>query len=469
MFEVERMKTRNIVALALSAACAAVANGEITAPTAMPIQRTLNALEKSTAANPARVRMLFYGQSIVEQGWHTNIVRQLKERYPTAILEVENRAIGGFTSPDLIRTAESDLYPFYPDILFFHVYGPTDKYEAIIRKVRETTTAEIVLWTSHLEKKEAESHESIEGLLDEPDARSKAIKDIAARYGCLFVDLRKKWCRMMLDTGNTCDVLLRDVIHMRPDGPAFGYYSNFIAEELVRIPEANGEPKFSGTITEILVTDSRVKSAADGSLRLEFEGNRVVAVSDGTGTGVARVLLDGKPPADFPDMYFTTRPSKMLSWMPMIKHVEIAAGATPVVEDWTLTYIDGTKPLGDPIHYRVDGSVTGFDGEGWNTNDFKSVSGRAVISKSDFHSWQYRYFIKEGHGDKTRDSVPGQKITWSTKALFTDPLPAGRPDERTTLVQNCANGRHVLAISPQSGGKVGVKSFIVYAPAKRLD
>ena len=31
---------------------------------------------------------------------------------------------------------------------------------------------------------------------------------------------------------------------------------------LVRIPETNGEPKFSGTITEIPVTDSRVASAA---------------------------------------------------------------------------------------------------------------------------------------------------------------------------------------------------------------
>jgi hypothetical protein len=167
-------------------------------------------------------------------------------------------------------------------------------------------------------------------------------------------------------------------------------------------------------------------------------------------------------------MYFTTRPSKMLSWMPMIKHVEIAPdGAGPVVEDWTLTYIDGTMPLGNPIHYKVEGSVTGFDGEGWNTNDFKSVSGRVVIKKADFHSWQYRYFIKEGHGDKKRDSVPGQKITWSTRALFTDPFPAGMPDARTTLVQNCANGRHLLSIRPQVGGKVGVKSFIVYAPAKK--
>ena len=167
-------------------------------------------------------------------------------------------------------------------------------------------------------------------------------------------------------------------------------------------------------------------------------------------------------------MYFTTRPSKLLSWMPMIKHVEIAPdGAGPLVEDWTLTYIDGTMPLGDPIHYKVEGSVSGFDGEGWNTNDFRSASGRVVINKADFHSWQYRYFIKEGHGDKKRDSVPGQKITWSTRALFTDPFPAGMPDARTTLVQNCANGRHLLSIRPQVGGKVGVKSFIVYAPAKK--
>lgn len=432
---------------------------------AMPIQRTLGALEKSTAENPAHVRMLFYGQSIVAQGWHTNIVRQLKERYPTAVFEVENRAIGGFTSPDLIRTAESDLYPFYPDILFFHVYGPTDKYEAIIRKVRETTTAEIVLWTSHLDRREGEARESIEALLAEPDRRSKAIKDIAMRHGCLFVDLRKKWCKMMLETGNTPDTLLNDGIHMRPNGPAFGYYSNFIAEELIRIPEANGDPKFCGTITEIPVADSRVKSAADGSLLLEFEGNRVVAVSDGGGSGESRVLLDSRSPREFPDMYYTTRPSRFLSWMPMIKHVDIAPGATPVAEDWTLTYIDGTMPLGNPIHYKVEGSVTGFDGEGWNTNDFRSVSGRAVISKSDFHTWQYTYFVKRG-GKKDKDSAPGQTITWSVKPLFVDPFAPGRAGERTVLVQNCANGRHVLSVVPQKGGKTGIKSFIVYSPAK---
>ena len=49
------------------------------------------------------------------------------------------------------RNAKPDApYPWYPDLLVFHVYGPVDKYEQIIRNVRERTTAEIVLWTSHL-------------------------------------------------------------------------------------------------------------------------------------------------------------------------------------------------------------------------------------------------------------------------------------------------------------------------------
>lgn len=54
---------------------------------------------------------------------------------------------GGFTSPALIRTAEHNLYPWYPDLLVFHVYGPVAPYEEIIRRVRAGARAEIVLWT----------------------------------------------------------------------------------------------------------------------------------------------------------------------------------------------------------------------------------------------------------------------------------------------------------------------------------
>ena len=454
------MKTLTVIAAV--AACSAFAAP--TAPTAKPVQRTLAALEASTAERPAHVRMLFYGQSIVAQRWHTNVVAELKWRYPTAVLEVENRAIGGFTSPDLIRTAESDLYPYYPDILFFHVYGPTDKYEDIVRKARETTTAEIVLWTSHLNKHESRSREAIEKMLGNPDSRSKKILEIAERYGCLAIDLRSKWCRMMLDDNLKDADLLKDGIHMRTDGPALGSYAKFISEELVRIPGDKGDASFSGTIVEIPVTDRRVKRRADGSLVLKFSGNRVVAVSDGRGSGECRVTLDSRAPADFSEMYYYTRPSTLVSWMPMVKHVDIAPGVKPVIEDWTLTYIDGTEPFGNPVHYKVEGSVTGFDGEGWNTNDFRSVSGRALISTNDFHTWQYGYFVQK-QGRKDKDSKPGQKVTWSVRPLYADPYAAAPAGARTALVQNCANGAHTLVVKPAKGGKCGIGSFVVYSPA----
>lgn len=436
---------------------------------AKPIQRTMKALAESTKDRSAHVRILFYGQSIVGQCWHPLVVSELRRRYPTAVIEAENRAIGGFESPNLARTAESDLYPFYADLVFFHVYGPMDKYESIVRKLRKTTTAEIVLWTSHLNRRDSSTRDQVVKAADEWDFRSQKIAEIAARYGCLFVDLRTKWAKMMLEKGYVPDDLLADGIHMKTQGPGFPAYAKFLSEELVRMDGETGQPEFSGAVETIPADDGRVVRKPDGSLELSFVGNRVVAVADGTGSGEADVLLDGDSVRNFPEMYYSTRPSKLLSWMPMIRHVDIAPDSRPVVEDWTLTYLEGTAPRGTPIRFKVEGSVTGFDGEGWSTNDFRSVSGRAVIAAEDFKNavWQYGYFIKS-EKDENKLAAPGQRITWSVKALFPDPYAlTDASGGRTVLVQNCRNGRHQLTVRPRSGAKPGVSSFIVYRPAFR--
>ena len=435
---------------------------------AKPIQRTMKALAESTRERPAVVRILFYGQSIVGQNWHPLVIDELKRRYPTAVFEVENRAIGGFESPDLSRTAESDLYPFYPDLVFFHVYGPMDKYEAIVRKIRATTTAEIVLWTSHLRRSDCDTREKVEQAASSWDYRSQKIAEIAAQYGCLFVDLREKWARMMLSSGYTANDLLGDSIHLKTNGPGFAAYARFLSEALVRTDGASGDVASSGAIETVPLDDPRVRKGDDGTLALDFDGNRVVAVADGKGAGDADVLLDGRSVRDFAEMYFTTRPSTLVSWMPMIRHVDIAPDARPVVEDWTFTYLDGTDPRGAAIHYKVEGSVTGFDGEGWSTNDFRSVSGRAVISCDDMRraSWQYGYFVKPDPDDP-KAARPGQKVTWSVEPLFADPYRSAAAGVRTVLAQNCANGNHLLTLKPRSGAKLGISAFVVYRPAKQ--
>ncbi len=98
------------------------------------LQRTLTLLASSSEAQPNKVRILFYGQSIVAGLDATAMVDQLRVFYPYAQIEFENRAIGGFQAPNLVRTAVHDLYPYYPDLLIFHVYGgeETGELERII-------------------------------------------------------------------------------------------------------------------------------------------------------------------------------------------------------------------------------------------------------------------------------------------------------------------------------------------------
>jgi hypothetical protein len=116
------------------------------------IQRTMALLANSTPQHHNIVRILFYGQSITEQDWWYDVAADLKRRFPDADLRIENRALGGFSSQLLVKTAESDLYPFYPDLMIFHVYGSHTDYADIIRRTRERTTAEVLIQTDHVTK-----------------------------------------------------------------------------------------------------------------------------------------------------------------------------------------------------------------------------------------------------------------------------------------------------------------------------
>ena len=421
-------------------------------PSAVYIQRTMKTLEASTAERPAHVRVLFYGQSITAQAWTQTVQKQLEKRYPTAQFEFRNAAIGGYTSEVLIRTADHDLYPWYPDLLFFHVYGPTDKYEEIVRRVRERTSAEIVLWTSHLS-----ANEKPDELLKQADARTLKIFEVADRYHTLKIDLRKKWCDHLVANSLAVTNLLSDSIHLKPAG--CDVYAQFIGEELVRVPGAEGDPASSGTITTVASTGPAVKKGADGSLTLTFVGNRVVAVSDGAGAkgAKARVLLDGKPLDAVKELWAISRPSVGPAgiWMPAVNNIGFEQA--PAEEAWTLTCLPDSVPDGKKIHFKVAGSVTGEDGEGWSTERFVSRSGRAVIEPSD---WRVAWTL----GYKKATLPEGFQVTWKAVPMFCrtyEPKPAGA---RTLLVQGCSNGLHTLTLVPE-GGALGIAAFVVHAPA----
>ena len=105
------------------------------------IQRTMTLLATSSPTHRNKVRILFYGQSITEQEWWHAVADDLRRRFPYADLVIENRALGGFSSQLLVKTAETDLYSYYPDLMIFHVYGAHNDYEdidmSVLRRIVE--------------------------------------------------------------------------------------------------------------------------------------------------------------------------------------------------------------------------------------------------------------------------------------------------------------------------------------------
>lgn len=447
VFKRKRLMKRLILSMLLCAGAMYGANTSV-----KYIQRSMAAMEYSTEKKPSVVRVFFYGQSIVAQNWTDLIEKQLRDKYPTVQFEFCKKAIGGFTSEALVRTAENDLYPWNPDLLFFHVYGSLVQYEEIIRKTRERTAAEIILWSSHLSK-----GQDPQAMLEKRDARSQGIEDIARRYDCMYIDLNKKWCGMLLSKKKQATDFLRDNIHLNPEGVK--RYAQFIGEELVRVPEyGEGQPT-SGKIITIQASDFG-DAAVDGSQTVAFTGNRVVAISNGKGKeGVkAEILLDGKPLATMTELWGVTRSSTgPYIWMPALKHIGFEK---PLLEeDWKLVCQPDSSKDGKFLHYKVTGSKTGDDGEGTTMMDrFVSVSGRVIIERRDWHvAWPLSY---------TKHELPENfTVTWKTYPLFTTPYAPQPAGTRTLLIQGCSNGGHALTFKGATAEELGIGALQVNCPS----
>ena len=432
------------------------------------LQRTMTLLATSTPEHRNRVRILFYGQSVTAGPWSYALMEDLKKAYPNADLVMENRAIGGYGAESLVKTADYDLYPFYPDLLIYHCWGgvKTGEQEEIIKRVRQRTTSEILLWTTHfrfnpaLPKETPLDDPGVIGQTKEDEERVALWRQLAPKYGCEIAEVREA-LRVYLKEHNLYPKdTLADSVHPNELG-------NFLIRKLIE-PSLRYDPKFpqdpwKNLVREIPVTDPQVVPRADGAFKLTFDGNRIeiiAAQTDEVKLGTAKVLIDGKAPSEFPELYYHSRPTAAPNvWWPSIN--QFGHDKPLVVEKWTLkfTECDVEKKI---LKFAVTGSVTGPDGEGDASQRFVSNSGRVTIEPS---AWSVM-----GALTYSKKPVPeGYVITWETRPLFVDTYQSpATPDKSreyaTTLAQGLANGPHTLEIIPNGDGPVPVASFKVYKP-----
>ena len=432
------------------------------------IQRTMTLLATSTPQRRHRVRILFYGQSVTRNPWWKTVADDLRTRYPHADLEIANRAIGGYSAPVLIHTAEHDLYPFYPDLLIFHVYGGVKggEQEGIFKRVRQRTTSEILLWTSHfrwpreLARDGDPEDPAAQRLTQADEVRSKMIRELAAKYGCELAEVRERLRAYLKQHGLFPKDTLRDSVHPNKLG-------NQLIAALV-LPSLRYDPKFptepwKDMVIDIPVGDPRVKRGADGSYELAFDGNRIDVVAARTQDaklGTTKVLIDGKPPSQFPELYVHARPSPAphTGW-PAINRIDHRSPL--VVETWTAKILECDAQKRH-LAFEIVGSRTGPDGRGTNKGRFVSTSGRVII---DGNRWMIGHALRY----RKKPLPEGYKVTWEVQPLFRDVYPAPTTDDAakdyaTMVAQGLSNGRHTLKHIPSGDGPVPIAAFRVYRP-----
>ena len=436
------------------------------------IQRTMTLLATSTPQEPNRVRVLFYGQSVTRNPWWQDVAQHLRNTYPHADLVIENLAIGGYSAPVLIRTAEFDLYPFYPDLLVFHVYGGVEggEQEKIIEKVRRTTTSEVLLWTSHFRwprelARDGNPNDPAARKLNEADeSRAAMIRRIAEKYGCELAEVRERMRKYLKENDLFPKDTLNDSVHPNKLG-------NFLIAELIK-PSLRYDAKFpsdpwEGMVRDVPVNDPSVQRGADGSLELAFDGNRIDVIAAPLDDGdrcTANVLIDGRPPSEFPELYYHARPSNAPhdGVRPAINSV--GHEQPLVLEKWTAKILE-CDPERNVLRYEVTGSKTGPDGQGDHLKRFVSRSGRVVIEPRMWMvCWALNYREKPLPDDF--------EVTWEVKPLFKDVYQTPEKDDPTkessvTLAQGLTNGKHTLRLVPNNDGPIAVKAFRVYRPPLR--
>jgi hypothetical protein len=367
-------------------------------------------------------------------------VDSLQKRFPYTNITYKHKPIGGFTLSNLINTAEHDVYQENPDLIVFHAYGGIKDglYDELIKDIRQSMTADVLLLDHHYVWNKPES--KLESINKSHEFDSKAIKNIAKKYDCGFVDVRDQWKEYMQNNAITANELMGNTIdpNVHPNDKG-----NELLRRIVLSKFTKGKP-----IDYNLANDSLRSVVAFDKLSkdisLDFTGNRVVLSSNLLGQeAIIDILIDGRKPSEFRSSYYITRPSKgYQTWMPAIRNVSLGT-IFPREETWTVTLNDIDREA-KTFKFTIEGSLTGFDGEGSSEADFISNSKRIKLLKDEFYVFEIEKIF--------RNETPEEfKISFDVEQVVSDSIVFKKNISSYMIFRGNTADKHILNIECSKG------------------
>jgi hypothetical protein len=436
-------------------------------------------LLESGAVTHRPVKIVFYGQSITAQEWTNMLVGRLRERYPRTEIIAENHSLGGWGVYLLVRAMRHDILRVKPDLVCFFAYaGSADEWERSIQTIRKETCADIMIRNAHLDVGSAKTMDTVD------DDLTFMLRGLAQKYNVEFLDVRREWIDFIKANNIPVKDLLVDPIHLNHKGCAlmaeiherhlrFNPLYPSATAGCVRYYSLN-RPLDEHRYDEITLEGNGWKSAGgvgqytggpDCKLKLKFKGNRVDLILSSDLAG-ASVLIDGKAPSTL-NLYHGLRPFQRTGAMaPPGSIIQYFTGPNMQAETWELAYKD-ISPDGKKFRFSLRGSLTGEDGEGTNTQEFVSKSGRITIEPNDWlGAWHYP------PEDLAKLAAP--VAVWRIVPDFLDhvqcgPVPNGWPQnqpyrEYVTVADGLPPGEHELTVIPDPKASFSIQGVDAYNP-----
>jgi len=413
--------------------------------------RTLSALKGNGSEKPDTVKILVYGQSISAQDWWLRVRDHLTAEFPQAVLQMENRSIGGFAAQILYKTVEMDVVSFYPHLVLLQIYGDPVYYDSVLHTIRSRTTAEVAIMTDHYTGPHAWS-----------DTMSYHIlPGLAEKYKCDIIPIRPAWKKFLDDNNLKPGQLLVDQVHLND-------YGNMLLAELVWSFFRQHPGGFADPFSMINNANFSNTPAWNGdSLVFHFTGNRVDIEMDSFSVGQCRVFIDNLPPSAYPGIYYMSRPTDSTgrSWpweLPAM--IRIRHSKPWLSEQWQCTFTKAEIPY-DTFYFKISGSSTGEDGCGNSFENFHSPSGRVIIDKGDAEKggdWHLnRSYRVTGARVNTHD-----QIWWRTYCIGNDTFKGNQKNriKRVTLFQGIPNTEHSLKLVYSGKTPPKIRAITVYKP-----
>lgn len=416
------------------------------------IDRTLSLLKNSTKETPNEVNVFFYGQSIVGGMNPKVLVESLSAKYPNAKINYKQKAIGGFQVPLLIKTINHDLYHENPDLILFHAYGGIKDtlFDNLIKNIRKKLSSDILLFDHHY-RWDIPS-EKLESLNKSEDFDSKEIEKIAKKYDCGFINLREQWKDYLEENNLKANELMGNTIdpnvHPNKEG------NQLLRQIILKKFEDKEFKKYSyekDSLREVIEIDKNTKHIVE-----EFLGNRLEVEIDKIEKEAAlEVFINGKKPSEILGTYYISRPSRgFKNWMPAITRVSFG-NTFPRKEGWTIRIWNINRKTHE-FKYDLNGSITGFDGQGTSLEDFESNSGRISIKHKDFLIFKIEKISK-------KETPNNFEINFDVKKIVEDTLKITSKKTNYTLFKGVKSSKYKLDLKILKGD-VTFKKIISYKP-----